>query len=916
MQYDFSFYDFYNFFYGDISSLNGFVSLWYGKKGEAPAGARWFDDIKNFSCFLENIKKTELNLYHSCAIFIDKKRTQQKAIACKCVFLDIDFKDFHDLEEAKLTCLSQLDKLEGTPWHNTYNCVISTGNGIHVYWVFDDFMVNKEWCFFANTLTDTCLKKGIIFDTKVSRDIARIMRCPSSINQKNNSKTQILKLEKHINFSEFSKSFDIRTSVEQRQVVSKEKTTDVLTSLANSDDYSNVNVSAEILAEKCKFIKTFAETGLSGNEPAWRLALSIVRCCENGVDYCHKWSSHDPAYDFIQTQKKIDDLEKRGIGASSCAHCRDCGFCSDCLFFEKIQNPLKLGISPIKIKAEDLIADDREINDKETMSRSLEMASLHPTKERMWIVGNEGIFKIMEDIPVQMCHVPFFIIDLIADDNNDESVVTAVIRAKRNNRLITFNLPLKYLEDSKKLLGEFNSRRIFPSSKGLLKEYIAEYIKNLSAFEAQKTITSLGWNGDSFIFGQNGDGINDKCEFIKFLIDKKAYGYADGFARKGNIDDWRSMVAKISQTQEMYPHLFSILCSIGTPLLIFTAAKGFMLSLHGKSGTGKTLAHKVAMSVWGDPEKAGCIGALDTTTSRRGRVATAKNLPCRLDEATTLKAKDLAGLVFELVNGRGRSRATIDGSISSSSSEWQTMTLVTTNAPLLEKDANTISEAERCRLLEFEVLLHESKINVFREIGEMLNNAYGVAGVEILKFIIKNKKNVLLKLKNTQIDLQKQVADDKRFWVSCGAIAITGAWIARELKLIDIKIDELIIWFVAELNKQTLQTQNSLLDARGFETKEEFLHALLDHLNGKLLIMTSAGFEKERPKNEILGRYVENGGFDDVLYVSPSVVRNFVLSRDCNASYRNMLEGFGFSNAKPERLNGVVARYYKFLIKK
>lgn len=662
---------------------------------------------------------------------------------------------------------------------------------------------------------------------------------------------------------------------------------------------------ADIVADKCAFIGVFKSTGLSNNEPAWYSALQVVRCCIDGCRKCHEFSSVDAKYSEDATNKKLYYLEQKNISPTLCSTLQQYGYCDNCPFKDRISSPIQTGIKVTPI--EDNLNDFKENRLKE---RANEMKSLVPKES--WIVGKEGIFRIVKDNPELVVSIPFFIVDKICESYDDETLLTVVIRYYLRGRAFNFKLPLKSLGENRKLLSEFSARSIFPSNTGHLKAYIIEYVKNLGHIEPFKVVNSMGWQSDgSFVYGSNGDGLDKEVETVSCIFDQKMIGYTRGFEAKGSLDKWKNIFKIFSDKETYNPFIFSILCSMGAPLLKFTAAKGVLVSLHGESGCGKTLAHKAALSVWGNPDLVGVISTKDTTTAMLGRAGSLKNLPLRIDEMTNFPPKQLSGLVYDLVNGRGRSRATIDGSLSSTSAEWQTVTLATTNSPLLESNIVTISEAERNRILEIEVQMTEGIFNIGRAVEPIYRDNYGVMAEQLSFIFIKYKDKLLELIDVYQDKFQKLVPEDKRFWVSCGAVAFSIGILTKALGLIDVDIKRLIVWFEEILKHQTDNNDKMLDENRGFKEPEEFIAALMDWLAGSILKLNSDLDVVSEPSKEIKARLVRNIDSPNVLYVRAPVLKAFV-QQYYVSSFASVKKKMNIGSSISKRFKDGQVRCYQF----
>lgn len=894
---EYSLNSFYHALWGDSGQYR---SIWYGEKGAAPTRHKWFTSSAQAISFLDSLDTDKFNIYHACSLFSKKLRQQAHVASVKAVWIDLDLKGttLTSLKEV----LMQLKFLAGTPFESGY-WVVATGHGFHIYWMFEESLSPSEWVSTAGYLFSVLREKLIQFDPVRLRDSASIMRVIGTNNLKD-SPTPI-KLLKEGNLL---KKIDVPAQYVVTKIVLVPKVK------YNKDDFEATNNLATfnylksdiiLVNKKCDVMRHFSVTGFVNNEPAWYAALAVCLHCIDGEQYAHEFSAKDASYDETVTARKIQQLKEKAIGPTLCERFAALGFCSNCPYIEKIKSPIQLGtvITPLDNVAE-------ELSTKKEVDRAKELIKLAPKEG--WKVGKEGVYRLIDDIPVPVTLSPFYIIDLVCEDTHDLTIVTAVLRFYLNSKPHHFKLPLKLLADDKKLLAEFTSRRLFPANKKHLREYISAYAVNLSHVKPQKTVTSLGWQADdSFVYSVSGDAWDKNGNPVVCVLDKKMVSYAIGFEQKGTIEAWQKAVKMFDGNPIFYPHLFSLLCSAGSVLLPFTSAKGFLLSLQGCSGCGKTLSHKMALSVWGNAENAGVLGTYDTATARLGRMATVKNMPLRLDEITTMKPQQLTGLVFELVNGRGRGRATVDGTLSNTAADWQTVTFVTTNKPMLESEISVISEAERCRILELAVTMPED-IQIMQKAGKLIEDNYGLVGKEIVKWVMGNKETVVKTINSFQEKFQAMVGDDKRFWVSCGAIAFTAATILKKLNLLDINYKALMEYFVAIITTQDTKNERELTAVRGFETLEELSHALYDSLSGFVVTLDLDMNVIRAPEKEIKARLVHDHLTGEMtLYVRLKPVKDFI-NANFTDSYKAILKKFDIDKDKPQRFKDVVMRCYEF----
>ena len=158
---------------------------------------------------------------------------------------------------------------------------------------------------------------------------------------------------------------------------------------------------------------------------------------------------------------------------------------------------------------------------------------------------------------------------------------------------------------------------------------------------------------------------------------------------------------------------------------------------------------------------------------------------------------------------------------------------------------------------------------------------------------------------------QTLVDDSKRFWVSCFAVAFTSATLAKKLDLFDVDIPKLYKWSVNILQKQSLNNYQYIKELRGFETREEFIGALRDHLAGSLETVGPDNSPLNNPVREIKGRlkYVDDNL--DILYVRAPAMNEFI-KLHFSESTQKVKDDFKLGDPKTIRIGKITARMYEF----
>src|SRR5690606_35064080 len=146
-----------------------------------------------------------------------------------------------------------------------------------------------------------------------------------------------------------------------------------------------------------------------------------------------------------------------------------------------------------------------------------------------------------------------------------------------------------------------------------------------------------------------------------------------------------------------WPHRFTVLACLGTPLLALSGNEGSILSLAGESSGGKTTAANLGIAAFADP-RAFTIDPQSTMKSFYEHWRQAGNLPVVVNEAATIRKEILSNLALAAANGKARDTMTQDGRLNDSG-VWETLTIFTSNLSLLQFPNYILSDACKARIL-------------------------------------------------------------------------------------------------------------------------------------------------------------------------------------------------------------------------
>lgn len=330
----------------------------------------------------------------------------------------------------------------------------------------------------------------------------------------------------------------------------------------------------------------------------------------------------------------------------------------------------------------------------------------------------DPVLMITKDILV--CTHPILPIErLINIDTNIEKVKLAFYKDKKWQTVIAER---NTLASKNKILQLANTGiEVNENNAKELITFIAELIAiNPETIPCNQAVTHLGWVDDNKFIPYIKD--------FRFDGDRSFEGVFKDINSKGDYELWKEKMHELRVESETLH--FIIAASFASVLIEKIHINPFIVHLWGKSGTGKTVALMIAMSVWGNPKIGHLVKNLNSTNVGLERLsAFLNNIPFAGDELQAIKNKysDFNELIYSLTQGEGKSRGTVDGGIAEQL-KWNCVYITTGEEPITLENSK---EGVKNRVIEIEE--NEPIINNGKEIVNFLFDNYGYAGKEFIK---------------------------------------------------------------------------------------------------------------------------------------------------------------------------------------
>ena len=846
-------------------------------------------------------------------------RTHKNMHEAKCFFLDLDVGKSTSTvtkypSQAKAAdALKQFCKELGLP----KPMVVSSGYGLHIYWLLSDALPADDWYLYAVLLHKLVKAKGLLADPSRVSDRSSVLRLPGTTNHKNGEQRPVEVLIK-------SAEIDTLTFVKRLKAACVELELDMTPrpkvmagAVGNLNaDYSGKVPSLENLLSSCDMMKTIYEHGGGWPYDVWHKSLAVFRCVDDGVAVCHEWSARDYAgYDAAVTDQKLYDQEMQSIGPTSCAAMQDVygdKSCGACTLAGKVKGPASASLWP---KAAPPRSEEAPVAVTSTVSAPAPRLALEVPDGYIRTVDNKIVWEMPKadgkKTPVVI--LEYDLRPLVEQVDGDSRAAQYVWAAKfPRGEATEFVLPSWVISDPRALQKELSDNRILvtPEKTGMVQTYMSAYMRKLQRdADADQQFVHLGWHNGYTQFAL-GDRLllpGGKSKKINFCGNGHSSVATLGLSREGTLAKQVELMRFFNKPQ-MLPHQFLILASLGSILLHMTGLHGVIVALHGTTGGSKSTALMAAMSFWGNPVTAVRNGMSngDTAMSRDNFIHGLRNLPFSVDEVSKLSDDDCSTLAYGISQPAQRVRSDKGGvnKVVDAKVTAKSLTLLaTTNESLHTKLARDQSKgsASSMRVIEIDVppIFHTTgKEEADRYIAGFKEN-YGWIGEEFARFVVDNYEDVKAAVINgvVNVDKEAETTTGERFYSAKIACVVIAGKIANHLGLLDFDHKAVKYWAVKQLIPQLRGVV-----ADEYITPLTFVSGLIGATIQECVWVSGRNgnlFNDRVPLNGIVGRYEKSNG---MLWITMDRVKRYAALR--KVSLRQMtqeLESMGLIIGKNVR---------------
>ena len=789
---------------------------------------KFYDSIDAVIHAANNLDTQKLNTFYGLATFKDgTNRKSENVRHLKSFFLDLDCgegKDYPNQTEA-INALRGFVKTLSLP----KPVMVSSGYGVHVYWILEDTVHPDEWTPVATQLKKMCVEYGLRADPAVTADTARVLRVPGTHNHKGDTPKQVkvLGIEPPtlVNFESFTDLLGGSVMPVPVKVDSAESA--LREALRENSDFSFKNIlKKSIKGTGCAQIKNMIQNKENISEPLWRAGLSIAKFCSDKDKAVDLISVGHEGYSKELTQEKVDLIKGPYLCSSFYEHNPD--LCTDCPNFGNIKSPITLG-------------------------KEIKKAPTDPERpqypEPYFRGANGGVyirFRNADGDPEDklIYHNDLYVVKRIHDVELGEAIVMRLHLPRDGVR--EFTIPLTSVTSKEELRKQLSMQGIAVTRMDELMQYTTTWVNQLQLTDkADEARRQFGWTDDNlegFILG-NEEIRKDSIEFNP--PSTPTAGLFPSFEPRGTLEDWKETI-NFYNRDGFELHQFVVGTSFGSPLMAMSPINCAGLHIYSKeSGVGKTTAMAAGISVWGNPDDL-IIHERDTFNTKMNRGEVYHNLPLYMDELTNTSGKELSNLAYQLTGGRQRGRMSASSNTERHRGDsWRLLAVTTGNTSMVERISiiKAMPKAEAQRIMECRVSrIHfetKEETDVF---SACLQNNYGHAGKIYVQHIMNNLDEVKKLLSDVQarVDAKAGLTAENRYWSILVASTITGLMLAKRVGLVDYDIKKVFAWAVEKLKENKRQVEDMSVSVE--ETLNDYIH---EHWSNVLWIKSTDDLRKQ-----------------------------------------------------------------------
>lgn len=344
-----------------------------------------------------------------------------------------------------------------------------------------------------------------------------------------------------------------------------------------------------------------------------------------------------------------------------------------------------------------------------------------------WVANDMGVKTIRYDrqfqpVPVFACSHPVMPVEILKNvDTSEERITLAYYKSAMWQRITVDRAVCANSNKIVDVLSQYGIEVTSDNAKNLVR-YISDCVGyNPVALEPKRSINRLGWVGALFTPYEQD---------IRYEGDPEYESVFRNIRQQGNFDTWKALCLDLRKNRQVRLMMAASFASI---LLEPLRVLPFVLHVWGESGTCKTVALMVAMSIWGNPKLGGLVKTMNMTKNAIMRhAAFLCSIPFAGDELQTIKDKwqgNFDQLIYQITEGVDRGRAKLHGGVEDTKT-WKNSFIFTGEEPITKANSGGGSKN---RVIE--IFIDGKLVDDGHYVSSVVQDHYGFAGRKFVEYI-------------------------------------------------------------------------------------------------------------------------------------------------------------------------------------
>lgn len=729
--------------------------------------------------------------------------------------------------------------------------VVSSGGGLHVYWMLSEPIESEAWRTPADKLHWLAKKHHLRADPSRTTDQSSVLRVPNTFNLKNPDKprkVEVLVEGVVTETDDFIAEIEALTGADYVPVHYLQPLTGPR---APGVRFDGRQTPAEEVAEVCEQMRIFRDTQGRVPEPHWHVGVGTMKYTDGGAPLVHEWSSGHPNYTFAETQNKLDAWT---LHPPSCdkikANC-DAAVCERCPFSEMAKNPIAIA---------NKVWEQRNAPAPKLMASAGPQPVVHLIDPPFPFQRTPtGIIEIKkkggaddpeEDVKkpkfVKVCEYDIFPVIAFGGLENERGFSRWAVTLPITGQEV-IELGNNVFMDPKSLCNMLFDKgiNIAPNMYERMYTFMKAYLRELQKHQAAcLQYDHVGWDMEpkttadpqGFILAGRRLSMDDGS-IMPCAMSKTTQEVMTFMGKAGDLDTQIELM-EFYNDPSFVAQQFVIGASLATPLFKYSTLHGVVINLSGETGGSKTTGLSFAASIWGDPKLYALSGLRSggTEKAKFERGAMLRNLPFMIDEITLLDAQVARELVMSVSQPGDYTSMKQDRTLRPPRKGCKSFVMICTANNSLTQLINFDNRAGQAGTARvFEIMIRRSNARTKSDadaVMRLLCKNYGHIGESFMSQILPAIDNVgdryIKEL--ARIEAAVKATQEERFMTSAAATGLIGVRMGARLNYLpyDYKIVE--EWLIEEQIPRMRGVMSSEISRR---EPEIVVGDYLEEINGK-----------------------------------------------------------------------------------